>query len=58
MVEKIDIKEMVNARKARGMILLEQGFEPQAVNKSTWIIPSQTGNGAYSVRYFNPVFCR
>ena len=52
MVEKINIKEMINARKARGMILLEQGFEPQAVNKSTWIIPSQTGNGTYSVRYF------
>lgn len=47
-----NIKEMINARKARGMILLEQGFEPQAVNKSTWIIPSQTGNGTYSVRYF------
>ena len=52
MSKKLDIKEMVNARKARGMILLEQGFEPQAVNKSTWIIPSQTGNGTYSVRYF------
>ena len=29
MVEKIDIKEMINKRKARGMILLEEGFEPK-----------------------------
>jgi hypothetical protein len=26
MVEQIDIKEMINARKARGMILLEEGL--------------------------------
>ena len=53
MVEKIDVKEMVNARKARGMILLEEGFEPKEVNKSTWIVPSQSGNGTYTVRFFN-----
>jgi len=52
MVEKIDIKGMVNARKARGMILLEQGFEPQEVNHRTWIVPSQTGNGTYNVSVF------
>ena len=52
MVEKINIKEMVNARKARGMILLEEGFEPKEVNKSTWIVPSQCGNGTYTVRFF------
>ena len=50
MVEKIDIKSMVNARKARGMILLEQGFEPQEVNEKTWLVPSQTGNGIYTVK--------
>ncbi len=49
MVEKIDIKNMVNARKARGMIYLENGFEPQEVNSRTWIVPSQTGNGTYTV---------
>lgn len=55
MVEKIDIKGMVNARKARGMILLEQGFEPQEVNEKTWLVPSQTGNGIYTVkRYKTP----
>jgi len=53
MKEKIDIKEMINRRKARGMILLEQGFEPKEVNKSTWIVPSQNGCGTYTVRYFN-----
>jgi putative transposase len=49
MVEKIDIKEMVNARKARGMILLENGFEPSEVNPHTWIVPSQSGCGTYTV---------
>ena len=52
MSEKIDIKSMVNARKARGMILLEQGIEPTEVNPHTWIIPSQTGNGTYNVTVF------
>jgi putative transposase len=51
MVEKIDIKEMINARKARGMILLENGFEPSEINPHTWVIPSQTGNGTYTVVY-------
>ena len=49
MVEHIDIKSMVNARKARGMILLENGFQPEEVNPHTWIVPSQTGNGTYTV---------
>ena len=52
MVEKIDIKRMVNDRKARGMILLEEGFEPTEVNPHTWIVPSQTGNGTYQVTVF------
>ena len=43
------IKEMINARKARGMILLEQGFEPQELNPHTWIVPSQNGCGTYTV---------
>lgn len=51
MVEKIDIKEMINARKARGMTLLEEGFEPKEINTQTWIVPSQTGNGTYTVHY-------
>jgi putative transposase len=51
MNEKIDIKEMINARKARGMIYLESGFEPKEVNDQTWLVPSQTGNGAYTVHY-------
>lgn len=49
MSKKIDVKEMINARKARGMILLEEGFEPKEVNSYTWIVPSQTGNGTYTV---------
>jgi len=52
MVEKINIKEMVNARKARGMTLLELGIEPKEINYKTWIIPSQTGNGTYQVTVF------
>ena len=48
----VDIKEMINARKARGMILLENGIEPKELNKSTWVIPSQTGNGTYTIRFF------
>jgi putative transposase len=53
MIEKIDIKEMINARKARGMIYLENGFEPKEINSQTWIVPSQTGNGTYTVHYSN-----
>lgn len=49
MSNKIDIKEMVNARKARGMTYLESGFEPTEINPHTWIVPSQTGNGTYQV---------
>ena len=52
MKEKIDIKRMINDRKARGMILLEEGFEPKEVKNNTWIVPSQTGNGIYNVQYF------
>jgi transposase-like protein len=51
MKEHIDIKEMINARKVRGMNLLEQGIEPKEINSKTWIIPSQSGNGTYTVHY-------
>ncbi len=43
------IKEMINARKARGMILLEEGFEPKEINPHTWVVPSQNGCGTYTV---------
>jgi len=49
MSEKLDVKEMINARKARGMTLLELGMEPTEVNPHTWIVPSQTGNGTYQI---------
>lgn len=52
MSKKIDIKEMVNARRARGMLYLENGFEPKELNPHTWIVPSQTGNGTYNVDVF------
>jgi len=51
MVEKIDIKSMVNARRARGMLYLENGFQPEEVNPHTWIVPSQAGDGTYTVHY-------
>lgn len=51
MKEHIDIKEMINARKARGMIYLENGFEPKEINAKTWVVPSQTGNGTYTVHF-------
>jgi putative transposase len=53
MSEKIDIKEMINARRARGMLYLENGFEPKEINSQTWIVPSQTGNGTYTVHFSN-----
>ena len=53
MVEKIDIKEMINARRARGMLYLERGLEPKEMNQSTWIVPSQTGNGTYTVHFLH-----
>jgi transposase-like protein len=49
MVKHIDIKSMVNARKAKGMLLLEEGFEPNEINGHTWIVPSQKGNGSYTI---------
>jgi len=49
MVKHIDIKSMINARKARGIILLEEGFKPSEVNPHTWIISSQKGNGSYTI---------
>lgn len=49
MSENSSIKEMINARKARGMILLEQGLEPNEINPHTWVVPSQSGNGTYTV---------
>jgi transposase-like protein len=52
MSKKIDVKEMVNARRAKGMILLEQGIEPKEIDHKTWIVPSQTGNGTYTVNVF------
>jgi len=35
MVEQIDIKSMVNARRAKGMLYLENGFEPKEINFKT-----------------------
>jgi transposase-like protein len=52
MTGKVDVKEMVNARRARGMLYLENGFEPKEINFKTWIVPSQTGNGTYTVNVF------
>lgn len=49
MSKKIDVKKMVNARKARGMILLEEGFEPNELNPHTWIVPSQKENTSYTI---------
>ncbi len=49
MSKKIDIKKMVNDRKIRGMSLLEDGIEPHEINKSTWIVPSQSGD-EYHIR--------
>lgn len=43
------IKEMINRRKARGMILLEEGFEPKELNPHTWAVPSQSGCSTYTV---------
>jgi transposase-like protein len=51
-MKEVDVKEMINARKVRGMTILEEGIEPKEVNKSRWIVPSQSGNGAYTVRFF------
>jgi len=52
MSKNIDVKEMVNARRARGMLYLENGFEPKEINFKTWVVPSQTGNGTYTVNVF------
>lgn len=49
MVKHVDIKSMINSRKARGMILLEEGFEPNEVNGHTWIVPSQKSNLSYTI---------
>lgn len=51
MVKHIDIKSMVNARKARGMLLLEKGFEPNEVNPHTWIVSSQKRSGSYTITH-------
>jgi transposase-like protein len=51
-MSEINIKEMINARKARGMILLEQGFEPKELTSHSWIVPSQNGCGTYQVSVF------
>ena len=40
---------MINKRKARGMTLLEQGFEPKEINSYTWVVPSQSGCSTYTV---------
>ena len=53
MAEKIDIKGMINARRVRGMSLLEAGFEPKEINKSTWLVSSQTGNRTYTVHFMH-----
>jgi len=44
------IKEKINARKARGMRLLEEGIEPEQIKPKTWIMPSSKGNKTYTVR--------
>lgn len=49
---KINVKEMVNARRAKGMIYLENGFQPEEVNPHTWIVPSQRKNITYQVTVF------
>ena len=49
MIKHVDIKSMINARKARGMLLLEGGFEPNEVNPHTWIVSSQKGSGSYTI---------
>jgi len=51
MKEKIDVEKMVFARRARGMEILESGIQPREVGKETWIIPSQSGNGTYTVEF-------
>jgi predicted nucleic acid-binding Zn finger protein len=50
MRNEINIKEMVNKRKVRGMLLLEKGIEPKEVKPLVWIVPSQTGKKAYTIR--------
>ena len=50
MSKSINVKEMVNARRARGMILLEEGIKPKEINIRTWIVPSQRDKGTYTVR--------
>jgi putative transposase len=52
MSKKLDVKEKINARKTRGMIFLEEGFQPEEINPHTWIVPSQTGEGTYTVTVF------
>jgi len=52
MAGKIDVKSMVNARRARGMILLELGIKPKKIDNRTWIVSSQIGNNAYTVTVF------
>lgn len=51
MKQKINVEEMVSSRKARGMEIIENGIQPKEVGKETWIIPSQNGNGTYTVEY-------
>ena len=48
----VDIKEKINARKVRGMLLLEKGLEPEEVNPHTWIVPSQKGKKTYTITVF------
>lgn len=43
------IKEMINARKARGMLLLENGIEPKQIKPKMWIVPSSKGKKTYTV---------
>ena len=51
MSEKISIENMVASRKARGMELLENGVQPQEVNKQTWVIPSSDNSTTYTIEY-------
>ncbi len=49
MSENSKIKEKINKRKVRGMLLIEQGIEPEQVKPKTWIIPSSKGKKTYTV---------
>jgi len=53
MSEKSRIKEMINIRKTRGMILLENGITPEQKDHRTWIIPRTSMDKTYTVTVSN-----